>query len=76
MESHLIKKKIIFLSYSSANIQSKDLSYYKATKEKFATSGNMKKPNFSDAILQIESAMNGNDSFPASYDVCRWANWI
>lgn len=54
---------------SSANIQSKDLSHYKASKEKFATAGNMKKANFAEAIRQIEEALNGDDAVPDACDV-------
>lgn len=63
------------LSYFRANIQGKDLFFYKDTKEKFATSGNMKKHNFSDAILQIEAAMNGIDTTPITYEVCTWRSF-
>lgn len=52
-----------------ANVQGKDIFMYAATKQKFATSGSMKKTNFKAAIDQIESALKGDDPAPNSYEV-------
>lgn len=57
------------MSIHSANIQSKDLSHYMASKAKFATVGNMKKANFAEAIRQIEEALNGVDPVPDALEV-------
>lgn len=48
----------------------KDLFLYTNTKAQFATDKNLKKPNFKDAIDQIEAALLGND--PAPTEVIRF----
>uniref|UniRef100_A0A182NTN5 PWWP domain-containing protein n=1 Tax=Anopheles dirus TaxID=7168 RepID=A0A182NTN5_9DIPT len=58
----------------TANIKKEDLFPYETSKEKFATEKIMKRKGFKEAILQIESAMSGDDPSPVSdqslaYDV-------
>lgn len=53
----------------SANVQVKDLYSYEKTKGTHATDKNLKKPNFREAMEQIESAAKGDDSAPLDYEV-------
>ncbi|XP_055638325.1 hepatoma-derived growth factor-related protein 2-like [Toxorhynchites rutilus septentrionalis] len=48
----------------TANIKLEDLFAYPETKEKYATEKIMKRKGFKEAILQIESALNGEDPSP------------
>lgn len=48
----------------SANLKIEDLTHYLATKAKFANEKCMKRANFKAAIVQIEAALNGDDSGP------------
>lgn len=49
----------------TANIKIEDLYIYNnESKEKFATPKNVKRPNFREAIEQIEAALRGEDSAP------------
>uniref|UniRef100_A0A182QDH3 PWWP domain-containing protein n=1 Tax=Anopheles farauti TaxID=69004 RepID=A0A182QDH3_9DIPT len=50
----------------TANIKKEDLFPYETSKEKFATEKIMKRKGFKEAILQIESAMSGDDPSPVS----------
>uniref|UniRef100_A0A182JU58 PWWP domain-containing protein n=1 Tax=Anopheles christyi TaxID=43041 RepID=A0A182JU58_9DIPT len=53
----------------TANIKKEDLFPYEASKEKFATEKIMKRKGFKEAMLQIESAMSGDDPSPLAFDV-------
>lgn len=48
----------------TANIKLEDLFAYRETKEKYATEKIMKRKGFKEAIIQIESALNGEDPSP------------
>ncbi|XP_058445832.1 hepatoma-derived growth factor-related protein 2-like [Malaya genurostris] len=48
----------------TANIKLEDLFIYRDTKEKYATEKIMKRKGFKEAIIQIESALNGEDPSP------------
>ncbi|XP_053694979.1 hepatoma-derived growth factor-related protein 2-like isoform X2 [Sabethes cyaneus] len=48
----------------TANIKLEDLFVYRDTKEKYATEKIMKRKGFKEAIIQIESALNGEDPSP------------
>ncbi|XP_055550773.1 hepatoma-derived growth factor-related protein 2-like [Wyeomyia smithii] len=48
----------------TANIKLEDLFMYRDTKEKYATEKIMKRKGFKEAIIQIESALNGEDPSP------------
>lgn len=48
----------------TANIKLEDLFAYRETKDKYATEKIMKRKGFKEAILQIESALNGEDPSP------------
>ncbi|XP_050088918.1 PC4 and SFRS1-interacting protein-like [Anopheles aquasalis] len=53
----------------TANIKVEDLFPYELSKEKFATEKIMKRKGFKEAMIQIESALAGEDPSPLSYDV-------
>ncbi|ETN58932.1 hepatoma-derived GF [Anopheles darlingi] len=53
----------------TANIKVEDLFPYEVSKEKFATEKIMKRKGFKEAMIQIESALAGEDPSPLSYDV-------
>lgn len=53
----------------SANIKKEDLFAYETSKEKFATEKIMKRKGFKEAMLQIESALSGDDPSPVSVSV-------
>lgn len=48
----------------TANIKLEDLFAYSETKQKYATDKIMKRKGFKEAIVQIESALNGEDPSP------------
>lgn len=48
----------------TANIKLEDLFAYSETKQKYATEKIMKRKGFKEAIIQIESALNGEDPSP------------
>lgn len=48
----------------TANIKLEDLFAYSETKQKYATEKIMKRKGFKEAIVQIESALNGEDPSP------------
>uniref|UniRef100_U5ET94 Putative the pwwp domain part of the hepatoma derived growth factor n=1 Tax=Corethrella appendiculata TaxID=1370023 RepID=U5ET94_9DIPT len=48
----------------TANIKIEDLYIYKENKAKFANEKNMRKPFFSEAVTQIEAALDGDDPSP------------
>ncbi|XP_041775276.1 hepatoma-derived growth factor-related protein 2-like isoform X1 [Anopheles merus] len=50
----------------TANIKKEDLFAYETSKEKFATEKIMKRKGFKEAMLQIESALSGDDPSPVS----------
>lgn len=52
-----------------ANVQSKDLSPYEKTKDVHATEKNLKKPDFREALDQIQAAARGEDAAPISFEV-------
>lgn len=60
---------LYYFLYGRANVQGKDIFIYANTKQRFATSGAMKRQNFKDAIDQIELALQGEDPAPNSYEV-------
>lgn len=53
-----------FFCSCSANIKLEDLFAYSETKAKYATEKIMKRKGFKEAIVQIESALNGEDPSP------------
>uniref|UniRef100_A0A182P4S7 PWWP domain-containing protein n=1 Tax=Anopheles epiroticus TaxID=199890 RepID=A0A182P4S7_9DIPT len=53
----------------TANIKKEDLFLYESSKEKFATEKMMKRKGFKEAMIQIESAINGEDPSPLAFDV-------
>lgn len=53
----------------TASIKQEDLFPYEASKEKFATEKIMKRKGFKEAMIQIESALSGEDPSPLSFDV-------
>lgn len=53
----------------TASIKLEDLFPYEASKEKFATEKIMKRKGFKEAMIQIESALSGEDPSPLSFDV-------
>lgn len=53
----------------TASIKVEDLFPYEASKEKFATEKIMKRKGFKEAMIQIESALSGEDPSPLSFDV-------
>lgn len=55
---------MIFFCSCSANIKLEDLFAYSETKAKYATEKIMKRKGFKEAIVQIESALNGEDPSP------------
>lgn len=61
------KKKYNVYFYGTgetANVKLEDLFVYRDTKDKYATDKIMKRKGFKEAILQIESALNGEDPSP------------
>uniref|UniRef100_A0A182F185 PWWP domain-containing protein n=1 Tax=Anopheles albimanus TaxID=7167 RepID=A0A182F185_ANOAL len=55
----------------TANIKVEDLFPYEISKEKFATEKIMKRKGFKEAMIQIESALAGEDPSPASFSESR-----
>lgn len=53
----------------TASIKVEDLFPYETSKEKFATEKIMKRKGFKEAMIQIESALSGEDPSPLSFDV-------
>lgn len=61
------KKKYNVYFYGTgetANVKLEDLFDYRNTKDKYATEKIMKRKGFKEAIIQIESALNGEDPSP------------
>lgn len=61
------KKKYNVYFYGTgetANVKLEDLFAYRDTKDKYATEKIMKRKGFKEAIIQIESALNGDDPSP------------
>lgn len=61
------KKKYNVYFYGTgetANVKLEDLFGYRDTKDKYATEKIMKRKGFKEAIIQIESALNGEDPSP------------
>lgn len=61
------KKKYNVYFYGTgetANVKLEDLFDYRHTKDKYATEKIMKRKGFKEAIIQIESALNGDDPSP------------
>lgn len=61
------KKKYNVYFYGTgetANVKLEDLFVYSDTKDKYATEKIMKRKGFKEAIIQIESALNGEDPSP------------
>uniref|UniRef100_A0A182IM62 Uncharacterized protein n=1 Tax=Anopheles atroparvus TaxID=41427 RepID=A0A182IM62_ANOAO len=55
----------------TANIKMEDLFPYEVSKEKFATEKIMKRKGFKEAMIQIESALRGEDPSPVSFNDSR-----
>lgn len=53
----------------TGKVKPEDMFPYEASKEKFATEKYMKRKGFREAMIQIESAINGDDPSPLAYDV-------
>uniref|UniRef100_A0A1L8DMX9 Putative the pwwp domain part of the hepatoma derived growth factor n=1 Tax=Nyssomyia neivai TaxID=330878 RepID=A0A1L8DMX9_9DIPT len=49
----------------TGHIKAEDLFFYSENKAKFATEKIMKKPNFKEAVQEIEDALKGSDARPA-----------
>ncbi|XP_050077692.1 hepatoma-derived growth factor-related protein 2-like [Anopheles maculipalpis] len=66
------KYKVYFYGTGeTGNVKPEDMFPYESSKEKFATEKFMKRKGFREAMIQIESAINGDDPSPVSlaYDV-------
>ncbi|XP_035916017.1 PC4 and SFRS1-interacting protein-like isoform X2 [Anopheles stephensi] len=53
----------------TGKVKPEDLFPYEASKEKFAAEKFMKRKGFREAMIQIESAISGDDPSPLAYDV-------
>uniref|UniRef100_A0A182MX07 PWWP domain-containing protein n=1 Tax=Anopheles culicifacies TaxID=139723 RepID=A0A182MX07_9DIPT len=63
------KYKVYFYGTGeTANIKKEDLFPYVTSKEKFATEKIMKRKGFKEAMMQIESAMSGDDPSPSTFN--------
>lgn len=52
----------------TASVKTEDLDLYDAKKAKYNTERQMKKPDYQQAVSQIEAAIAGNDSAPATME--------
>ncbi|XP_052894645.1 hepatoma-derived growth factor-related protein 2-like isoform X2 [Anopheles moucheti] len=51
------------------NVKKGDMYPYESSKEKFSTEKFMKRKGFKEALMQIESALSGDDPSPLAFDV-------